>query len=447
MNNPTRRDIVRLFSLLGVGHAAQQLFSPAQLLAQAQATAGDYRALVCVTLDGGCDSNNLVVPLQADQYASYKAARPDLAIPQASLLPIMTGTGEAYGINPALPSIASLYDSGKCAIIANTGPLKQPLTVQAYNSTPAAVPTNLMNHELQRVQWGTCYTDTSAAAATHTGWGGRMADALQAYSSGSYPIITSLANGLEESFCYGVTAYPAFLSPGATAFADSPYRSLQAFAKMSSGSTLISAANDGMRAAYQQDLALRSALAGSSPLKTQFPSSTLGAQLQEVATLMAARGSLGLQRQVFLVQQGGFDSHQFQLNNDATPLAELDAAISAFQAALEELGLSKQVLMFTTTDFNRTLKENSSLGTEHAWGGHQFVIGSAIKAADLIGTFPQLTLNGPDDYYQGWGSWIPTTSVDQYGATLASWMGVPDSALDGLFPNLRNFTTRKLRFV
>lgn len=445
MTNPTRRDIVRLFSLLGVSYAAQQLLSPARLLAQTQAASGDYKALVCVTLDGGCDSNNLVVPLQKDQFASYTAARPQLAIPQASLLPIQTSSGQ-YGINPVLPSIAALYNSGKCAIIANAGPLKQPLTVQLYNSTPAMVPTNLMNHELQRIQWGTCYSDTSAAAATHTGWGGRMADALQSYASGSYPIITSMASGQEDSFCYGASAYPAFLSPGNTGFSDSPYKSLQAFSKMSSGSTLISAANDGLRAAYAQDTALRSALAGASPLKTQFPNSMLGAQLQEVATLMAVRGSLGLGRQIFMVQQGGFDSHQFEGAVQA-PLAELDSAISAFQSALEELGIEKQVLMFTTTDFNRTLKENSSVGTEHAWGGHHFVIGSAIKSADMYGTFPELTLNGPDDYYGGWGSWIPTTSVDQYGATLASWMGVPDSHLNGLFPNLQNFVKRSVGFA
>jgi uncharacterized protein (DUF1501 family) len=273
-----------------------------------------------------------------------------------------------------------------------------------------------------------------------------MADALAAFASGQFPIVTAMSVGEEASFGYGANSYPALLSSGMESFPSEVSHSLQLFSKMSSGSTMISAATDGMRTAYKQDAALRAALSTAPAFKTQFPQTPLGAQLQQVAQLIGCRSNLGLKRQIFLVQHTGFDMHGFQSVNEPLVLGPLDAAISSFLSALQEIGMSDSVLSFTTSDFNRTLQQNGTGGSDHAWGGHQFVFGTALKSADMYGTFPNLAINGPDDFL-GNGAWVPTTPVDTYGATLASWMGVPDSALTGLFPNLANFKTQKLGFV
>jgi uncharacterized protein (DUF1501 family) len=430
---------------MGVSAALQRVLSPVQLLAQTAPAQTGYRALVCIALDGGCDSNNVIVPMDTAQYASYAAARPDLAVAQGALIPFKASSGHSYGINPVLSNISSLIGSGKCAVVANTGPLSRPLTKDDFN-TGVNVPTSLMNHELQRIQWGTAYTNTSAVASTQPGWGGRMADALASFSSGQYPIVTALAGGAEEAFCFGATSTPAIVSPGDTGFPDQALASLAVLTNAPSGSQMLSAATNGLKVALAQDAALRNALAVAQPLKTVFPSTSLGAQLAEVAQIISSRGVLGLQRQIFLVEHSGFDTHQNQQASFNTTLSQFDAAVGAFQSALAELGVADQVVTFTTSDFNRSLMENGAAGTDHAWGGHQLVIGNAVKAADIYGTFPDLTVNGPDDYL-GSGCWIPTTSVDQYGATLASWMGVPSASLSNVFPNIGNFTTKNLGFI
>jgi uncharacterized protein (DUF1501 family) len=269
---------------------------------------------------------------------------------------------------------------------------------------------------------------------------------LASFSSGQYPIVTALAGGAEEAFCFGATSTPAIVSPGDTGFPDQALASLAVLTNAPSGSQMLSAATNGLKVALAQDAALRNALAVAQPLKTVFPSTSLGAQLAEVAQIISSRGVLGLQRQIFLVEHSGFDTHQNQQASFNTTLSQFDAAVGAFQSALAELGVADQVVTFTTSDFNRSLMENGAAGTDHAWGGHQLVIGNAVKAADIYGTFPDLTVNGPDDYL-GSGCWIPTTSVDQYGATLASWMGVPSASLSNVFPNIGNFTTKNLGFI
>ena len=447
MVNASRRHFCKAIGTFGISAAAARLLSPVRMLAQTSTAQPGYRALVCIALDGGCDSNSVIVPLDPGQYANYAQVRPDLVVAQSALIPFKASSGQSFGVNPALPTIAGLIGSGKCAVVANTGSLNQPISKEGYLNGTQNIPTNLMDHELQKIQWGTCYTDTSAVASTHSGWGGRIADALSTFSSGQYPIVTGLlADVGEVGFCFGGNSTPALISPGSTGFPTQALASLQVLTTTTSGSRLISAATDGLRSAVEQNTALNNALATAPQLQTVFPNTSIGGQLAEVAQIIACRGALGLQRQIFMVEHGGFDTHVVQLASLGSTFAQLDAAVSAFQSALAELGVADQVLTFTTSDFNRSLVENGSGGTDHGWGGHHLVFGNAVKSADVFGTFPDLTLNGPDDY-SGTGCWIPTTSVDQYGATLASWMGVPDSALQNIFPNLANFKTQKLGFV
>jgi uncharacterized protein (DUF1501 family) len=191
---------------------------------------------------------------------------------------------------------------------------------------------------------------------------------------------------------------------------------------------------------------IANALKSGTPLTTVFPNTGLGQQLKEVAQVMQVRSALGMNRQIFFASMGGYDNHSDLLQNQDPLLNELDGAVGAFQSALGELGIEQNVVTFTESEFNRTGGVSGTNGSDHAWGGHHFVIGGAVKGGDGYGTFPTLQLSGPDDVSNR-GVWLPSQSLDQYAATMASWFGVPDNMLTSAFPNLGNFTVQKLGFI
>lgn len=215
---------------------------------------------------------------------------------------------------------------------------------------------------------------------------------------------------------------------------------------MNTGLKLVQAANSISARGIQNADELVKAMNGAPALMTSFPKSDLAAQLEQVAKIIQVRDKLGLHRQIFFCSLGGFDTHTAQLNTQENLFAQLSQALSAFYKATEELGVSDSVTTFTESDFGRTLQPNTNSGTDHAWGNHHLILGASVKGGDLYGTFPQLALGGPDDTDTR-GRWIPPTSLDQYGATLASWFGVTDSALSTVFPNLHNFQARNLEFM
>lgn len=213
-----------------------------------------------------------------------------------------------------------------------------------------------------------------------------------------------------------------------------------------SGMTMVQADQAIDRDMYTYFAQLQSASGTATKVKTPFPNTAIGAQLKQAANIMASRQTLGARRQIFYATHGGFDTHSSQSEAHATLLSQLDQAIAAFQAAMEELGLSDNVTSFTMSDFSRTLVPNSSGGTDHAWGGHHFVVGGAVKGGKVYGTMPDLSLGGPDDA-EAVGRWIPTTSASQYTATLANWFGVSWADMPQVVANIGNFSTKSLGFV
>jgi uncharacterized protein (DUF1501 family) len=215
---------------------------------------------------------------------------------------------------------------------------------------------------------------------------------------------------------------------------------------LNSGVSLPQAANSTMSMSIADAKMLAAALGKAAPLKTQFPGNSLGQQLQQVAQIIQVQSALGMQRQVFFCSVGSFDTHTGELPTLNILYPELSQGLAAFYSATQELGMAENVTTFTESDFNRTFQPTSGDGTDHAWGGHHLVLGGAVHGGQIYGQFPTFELGGPDDTDTR-GRWIPTTSIDQYGETLCSWFGIPDSVMNSVFPNLPNFSNRNLGFL
>ncbi len=444
MYAPTRRTFIRqaACAALTTSGLLNTIFDLRKLSAATIADTGDYKALVCLFLYGGNDANNVLVPNDSSGYSAYAAARGALALPQSSLLPISlaNGDGRQFAFHPNLPELQQLFAQGHLGVVANVGTLVAPITRAQYLSGGAAVPEQLFSHADQSVQWQTSVPDQ----ISRTGWGGRMADLLQSLNSGS-KISLSLSIAGTNTFEVGNTVLPYTVSPDGSIGLSGFDGSANANVRLAAFKELLAQPHNNLfeqaygdtvsRSIAANDL-LTSALGGLPPLQTAFPTTALAKQLNMVAKLIAARSNLSMRRQIFFCSVGGYDTHGDQLAGQAGLLTELSQALNAFYSATVELGVANQVTTFTASDFGRTFPTNGS-GSDHGWGSHQFVLGGAVQGGRLFGTFPTLAVNGPDD--TGQGRWIPTTSVDEFSATLASWFGVSASDLPTVLPNIGRF--------
>lgn len=517
----TRRDFIRQAACAAIGTTALTGAVRDLRLINAALASGpfaDYKALVCVFLSGGNDSNNLIIPTIPAEYASYASIRtPILAIPNsdggpatALALNPLNSDGHSYGIHPACPGLQNLFNNGKASTLFNVGSLVYPMTRTQYNANTVTKPPQLFSHSDQVQQWQTSLPDKPAT----TGWGGRLADLLNDVSnpSGQISFATSIAGtntwqrgrstdqynlstsgAIDLSSAPNVGGFTEGKKNALLSMMGVTQTNLQGKAYASAVAHALSEAGivNSALAAYDADSTtgtnsgtgspnpgnLKGFVAPSGdPLLTLntalFPTSIttpnggstftsgLSSQLKMVARLIEAGSrqtrlpgdltGMNMRRQIFFVTVGGYDTHTNQTNNTPTTqtaaasvigsqanlFAELSRSLYGFQRAMEILGLSNKVTCFTASDFGRTFPSNGQ-GSDHGWGSHHVVVGGAVNGKRTFGTFPVLTVNGPDD--TSTGRWIPTTSVDQYSSSLATWFGVDNVDIGTIFPNLGRF--------
>lgn len=512
-----RRSFIRKASCAALGTVAlTNTIRDLRLInaAMGQTGVNDYKALVCIFLSGGNDSNNLIIPTLSDEYAQYASIRtPALAIPNTNGSPAtalaLNSTnpdGHTYGVHPACPQLQSLFNNGKLATVFNVGTLVYPLTKAQYNAGTTPRPPQLFSHSDQVTQWQTSIPDQ----APLTGWGGRCADLLDTLNprSGTNAVLSlcvSLA-GANTFEVGGVVQQYAVSTGGVVSLTNNFGSSTQQSARqaalnavlgidkvqsnmlvnnyamaldhsLATGSSLSLALNSSLMPGYWTTVSNWSAtgtdLQVVTPNGGQTFNSSLMGQLRMVAKMIEAgyraagtSNGLGMKRQIFFCQVGGYDTHTAQTNNagqttvnnatviigsQANLLAEISQCVNAFQNAMTAIGTTygdpdfqKRVTSFTSSDFGRTFPSNG-LGSDHGWGSHHMVVGGAVNGGKTYGKFPTLEVGGPDD--TSTGRWIPTTSVDQFAATIAKWFGVDSTKMSTVFPNLGRFSTPDLGFM
>jgi len=479
----------------------------------AQGGGGGYKALVCVFLGGGNDSNNMLIPLTGTARSHYQGAgttntpgRGTLTIPTAEMHPLTTVPAhitaaspisnylDTFGLHPQLGSMSSMFNDGELAFVANVGTLTRPGITRANYST-SSKPPQLFSHSDQVTQWQSSVPDRPFTS----GWGGRVADFLnplhnpgegnasmsisisgvnsfQTSASGAVTPYVMTSNGVVSLSGYGTNYTSAVTSP-ATLFQDSNYRlTTEAGQRLRSFERIMRYTNDSlMENAYNNVVtnarltegmvgtALASTAAGSaSTLDIHFANAFTGAevplnntftnQMKLVARLISGRSALGNNRQIFFVQLGGFDTHTTQIPSGNAAgghtglMNTLNRTLKGFRDALVAEGTWDSVVAFSASDFTRTFtanKTDNSAGSDHAWGGHHFVMGGPVEGGRIYGKFPVLltgTITNSMDSTGASGRWIPSTSVDQYSAVLGHWLGVPTDAIGDIFPNLGRFT-------
>ncbi len=450
-NDVSRRAFVKRASALSLAGAATPFVTSLAAIGEAAAaTASDYKALVCVFMYGGNDYANTLIPFDTARYNVYQANRSAIALSQAALAPTLLNPtvplagGAQYALAPTLSPLLPLFNAGKMAVALNLGTLVQPTTKAQYQAGSVPLPPKLLSHNDQQ-----SYFQASSPEGATSGWGGRIGDLFQA------------GNGTATTTCMNVSGNAVFLTGKAAvqySLTTSGPIGLTARSTLqgsAAASTMLQNLLKGAGTAHlMQDTVgqvgtraldlyaqVSGALAQAPTTTTVFPaaadpSSSLGAQLAMVAKLISVSQQLGAKRQVFFVSTGRFDNHDDVNTLHPLLLQNVADALRAFYDTTVELGVANQVTTFTGSDFGRALTSNDN-GSDHGWGSMHFVLGGAVNGGRYYGINPSIMNGGPDDI--GQGRLIPTMSVDQYAATLASWFGVPTSRMAEIVPNIGNY--------
>ncbi len=401
----------------------------------------DYRALVCVFLAGGNDSFNMLVPRGEDEFGEYAAIRGNLALSRGELLPVTSPgiTGKSFGLHPSLTKIRNLYSEGQAAFIANVGTMKEKASKEHLSQNTDLYPDGLFSHSDQQRQWHTSLPDRTATS----GWFGRLSN-LTDDLNGEHNFASSISLNGTNLLQTAAGNIPYVVEPsgprGLSQWDDPAW----AYGRAAVRSQLDLEYNNLIQKTFirRKKLAMElnevfgDALDALAPEERSIGESKLGDQLEMVLKAIKVRETLGVKRQTFFVFLGGWDLHSSLLNPHQALLDQLDDALGDFQTALNSAGLSEQVTTFTASDFGRSLTSNGQ-GSDHAWGGHQLVMGGAVNGGDVYGQYPDLYQGAPLDL--GRGRIVPTTSVDEYFAEMACWFGISRQQLPLIFPNIERF--------
>lgn len=406
---------------------------------------GDYKAMVCILLAGGNDSFNMLVPRNGNHYTEYATTRSNLALPQGDLLPLnySDSNGKQFGVHPSMPEVQSLFNNNKLAFISNVGTLIEPTTKAQYLNGSKPVPVGLLSHADQIQQWQTSIPQTRSSK----GWGGRMADILQAGNanqnismnislsgtnifqvgnqSAEYAIRASAGGSVGISTYDGTSALDIALKQGTESLLAQQYQDI-----------FKSTFTNKITESQSNHVEFSAALNQAPVISTAFSNNAVSANMELIAKTIAVRDVLNVKRQTFFITIGGWDHHDEVLNSQVAMLSVVSKALSEFQTAMEELNLSDCVTTFTASDFGRTLTSNGN-GSDHAWGGNVMVMGGAVKGGKIYGEYPSLALNSNDDV--GGAILLPSISTDEYFAELSKWFGVANGDLSYVLPNIGNF--------
>jgi uncharacterized protein (DUF1501 family) len=461
----SRRQFLRTASMASMAglYASPFLMELNSVAAMAQSSAAsDYRALVCVFLQGGNDGHGTVIATDPDSYSAFAQARsgaPGLAYPLSELLPIVPRTsqsGRSFALNPSLGGLQNLFNAGRAAVVSNVGTLIAPATKAQVMSNSVPLPASLYSHFDQTAAWQAIASN--GGSAEHIGWGGSVADLIESMGMNSNSMFTCISTAGIALFLSGQSSYQLNVtSAGPIPIAGMAQPLFGQPAGTNALSSILTADEANLFAKEYEVVVNRSQLAQEQlstamlpagatgianppqyldPVTNKLTDNPLATSLQTVARIIGGRSGLGVNRQIFYVQLGSFDTHNNQAQLHATLLTQLGQALEYFDGLMTAVGLENQVTTFTASDFGRTLTSNSN-GTDHGWGSHHFVVGGAVQGQDIYGQYPVVGANQANDV--GAGRLIPTISVDQYAGTLARWFGLSDGQIRQILPNLGNF--------
>ncbi|NKB99994.1 MAG: DUF1501 domain-containing protein [Pseudomonadales bacterium] len=428
-----------------LGHAGIALAGSTQLSTFARvahaAPGGDYCAMVCILLAGGADSFNILTPYDDDRYTEYATTRSDLALPQEDLLPLsfVGGAGAEFAVHPGMSEVQSLFDSGDLAFLANIGPLAEPTSRAAYDAGTVELPLGLFSHSDQIAVWQTA----TAGSRVNTGFAGRVADILEPRIA-TGPVSMNISMSGTSLFQTGEQITGYVMDPGEGVRTVAGYGDgsetlvpiIDNLLAIDYGDPFRSTYANGLRDAIDSGAELSSALTGAPPLSTAFSDTDFSTAMRQIANVISVRGALGVERQTFFVTVGGWDHHDEVLDNQARMLPGISQGLAEFHAALTELGVLDQVTTFSISDFGRTLTSNGR-GSDHGWGGNQFVMGGGVNGGQIFGDYPSLALG--TDLDLGRGRFLPTMSTDELYGDLALWFGVAPEELSTVLPNIGRF--------